>query len=221
MANERPSTWRLVVGPALITFLVTVVRVIGERNQWAPVLFNRGAGGAGAIVGISWLAPVFGIWFALRLGRAGAAPERMWTTILMGIFGIVAMMASAGLVFGLLHFKAPGPGIVFFLLSLASVLPMAWAWPALWKALFAYALLARIPVVVVMFFAMQGNWGTHYDATKPGTSEMSLWPKFLWFGVLPQLTIWVAITLSSGMLIGGAAEALRRRRRALPSPATT
>jgi len=38
------------------------------------------------------------------------------------------------------------------------------AWPSLFKTLLAYAYAARIPVVVLMFFAMKGNWGTHYDA---------------------------------------------------------
>ena len=34
------------------------------------------------------------------------------------------------------------------------------------RELIAYAFAARIPVLIVMFFAMRGGWGTHYDAVE-------------------------------------------------------
>jgi hypothetical protein len=44
----------------------------------------------------------------------------------------------------------------------------------------AYGLAARIPVVVVMFLAMAGNWGTHYDYVgAPEPFQMALWPRIL------------------------------------------
>ena len=40
-------------------------------------------------------------------------------------------------------------------------------WPSLGKTLFAYGYAARIPVAIVMYFAIRGSWGTHYDALPP------------------------------------------------------
>src|SRR2546425_5481612 len=68
------SLVRLVRVPALITLGVTLLRLIGELQRWSPKLFNREAGGGGALVGISWLVPFFGICFALQLSQPGTAP---------------------------------------------------------------------------------------------------------------------------------------------------
>ena len=58
---------RMVLGPALITLAVTLLRLVGELQGWSPRLFSREAGGGGALVGISWLVPVFGAWFGCKL----------------------------------------------------------------------------------------------------------------------------------------------------------
>ena len=71
-----------------------------------------------------------------------------------------------------------------------------------------YGYAARIPVAILMFFAFQGNWGTHYDSLPPTAPTLSLWPKFIWFGFLPQMIVWVSFTLMAGSLIGGIAVAL-------------
>jgi hypothetical protein len=68
-------------------------------------------------------------------------------------------------------------------------------------------------VVIVMFVAFQGNWGTHYDAAPPDFPGMGLWAKFLWLGFFPQLTLWVGFTIVTGMLCGTIAAALLRLRR--------
>ena len=60
--------------PAVITLAVTLLRLVGELQGWSPLLFNREAGGGGALVGISWLVPVFGAWFGWKL--AGPARAR-------------------------------------------------------------------------------------------------------------------------------------------------
>jgi hypothetical protein len=59
--NDTPRLGRLLLVPALITLAVTVVRLVGELMRWNPTFFSREAGGAGAIVGIVWLVPVFGV----------------------------------------------------------------------------------------------------------------------------------------------------------------
>lgn len=61
----------LVLGPALITLALTLLRLTGELLGWAPSVFVREGGGGGSLLGIVWLAPVFGAFYGLRLaGRA-------------------------------------------------------------------------------------------------------------------------------------------------------
>ncbi len=53
---------------------VTLLRLTGELLGWSPKLFARTAGGGASPVGIVWLIPIFGIYFALRLAQTGEAP---------------------------------------------------------------------------------------------------------------------------------------------------
>jgi hypothetical protein len=78
--------------------------------------------------------------------------------------------------------------------------------------LVVYAILARLPVVVIMAFAIFRRWGTHYDAPPPGFPALVPMPRWLWTGVLPQSTIWIAFTLALGM-IGAAAGVFAASRR--------
>ena len=75
MSNEesvRPG--QLILVPAVITFAVTLLRLVGELQGWSPRLFSKAAGGGGAIVGISWLVVIFGAWFGWKLAKAGQRP---------------------------------------------------------------------------------------------------------------------------------------------------
>jgi hypothetical protein len=85
------------------------------------------------------------------------------------------------------------------------------AWPALCKILIAYGMGARIPVVVVMFFALRGHWGTHYDRPS-GPFKLDFWPEFLWFGLFEELIYWVSFTVAIGSLAGSAAAAVAKWR---------
>jgi len=69
-SNFDISTRRLILAPALITLGITLLRLVGELNRWSPALFNREAGGGGALIGIVWLVPILGVYFALRLSKA-------------------------------------------------------------------------------------------------------------------------------------------------------
>ena len=57
---RKSSMTSLILTPALITLAVTVLRLVGELQNWSPRFFSRQAGGAGAVVGIVWLVPIFG-----------------------------------------------------------------------------------------------------------------------------------------------------------------
>lgn len=43
----------LILIPALLTLAITLLRLAGELLNWAPALFNKAAGGGGALVGIT------------------------------------------------------------------------------------------------------------------------------------------------------------------------
>ena len=72
-----------------------------------------------------------------------------------------------------------------------------------------------------MYFAMRGNWGTHYDAIPPEfPQDMGFWMKYIQLGIVPQLIMWIGFTTIMGSLFGGIALALTRRSKAeSPLPA--
>ena len=84
-----------------------------------------------------------------------------------------------------------GPAMVMF------------GWPDLFKVLVAYGYAARIPVVILMFFALRGHWGTHYDAVPPNfDGAMSFFREYMMLAFLPQMVVWICFTVLVGALIG-------------------
>ena len=71
MPSSFSSAWTLVRIPVLITLGVTALRLLGALGGLPDVLVNREPGGAGAIIGIVWLAPIFAFWFGRRHARSG------------------------------------------------------------------------------------------------------------------------------------------------------
>lgn len=200
----------LILVPSLITLAITVLRLVGELQNWSPALFGKAAGGGGSLVGISWLIVVFGFYFGWRLTREGQAPASPWrvaglallVVLGLGLVGFVAGLAGQNAFFG-----------VFILGSIAAVWLTSGLWPALWRTLLAYAFAARIPVALVMLVAILGNWGTHYDVPPPNfPATYSPLVKWLLIGLVPQLTIWIYMTVVGGLFFGGLAAALARRR---------
>ena len=213
------SLIRLVRVPALITLGVTLLRLIGELQGWSRALFNREAGGGGALVGIAWLVPIFGIYFALKLSQAGTAPIKAGKTVLYAVAGLAAFFVIA---FGGLRALGLDPHapsltslVIILLASIVAAIIAHAGSPALGKVIFAYGLAARIPVALLMLVAMLGNWGTHYDLAPPGFPEMGVFAKWLTIGLVPQLTFWIAYTMVMGCLCGGIALAFFRRKPAL------
>ncbi len=219
-SGTRVSIGQLILIPAVITLVITILRVVGELQHWSPLFFNRSAGGGGALVGISWLPIIFGPYFALKLTDAGQGSRGAGRTILYLIVSLLVFVGGAILGFSPLV-KFPGQELVGLLLIAASALLLLAPWPALGKTLIAYGYAARIPVAIVMFFAMRGEWGTHYDALPPGyTGPMGFWGKYAVLALAPQLVMWIAYTVIVGGLIGTIVVAAARRKKA-PAPATT
>jgi hypothetical protein len=211
---------QLILVPSLITLAVTILRLIGELQHWNSALFRSSAGGGGAIVGIVWLAPIFGIYFALKLAGAGHAPTGSGKSI--GFTGLGIALFVLGVIVGLAPVLSfPGKQAVGYLLMAGSAILVYPAWPALFKTLVSYAYAARIPVALVMFFAIRANWGTHYDVVPPGyNGPTDLWGKYFEIGVLPQLIGWVAFTVLVGSLFGCIAAVFARRGKTVAQPAT-
>ncbi len=149
--QNGPDYGKLILIPALITLAITLLRLGSEFINLPSWLANKNPGGVGALIGISWLPPILGIYFASKLI---GVPGKFWWN--------------------------------------------------LFKTLLLYGLSARIPVIIIMGFAIYGNWGTHYDAFPPGSlTGATFLAKFLRGGVMIQLIWWVLIwTVGSGMLTG-------------------
>jgi hypothetical protein len=211
-SSNRVPIARLILIPSAITLVVTLLRLVGELQHWSPALFNPSPGGGGALVGITWLVPLFGIYFALKLSGAGEGPAGVGKASGLAVLGLAVLVGGSILTIAP-QIHLPGKEVIGLLLMVAAAALQFRAWPALSKALLGYGYVARIPVAIVMFFAIRGNWGTHYDALPPGFADMSFWPKYVQIGLVPQLIFWVAFTVIVGMLFGSVATAIFSRGR--------
>ena len=209
-STRNSTTWELIRIPAMLTLGVTVLRLAGELHHWSPFWFSPQPGGGAALIGIVWLAPLFGIYFALKLKSMGEMPK-IGRTIGFVFIGLLFSVGGIFLASRVIH-AAPMQIITYNLIAAMGGLIQLLGWPSLSRILFAYAFAARIPVVIVMFFAIKGSWGTHYDGIPPGFPEMAWFSKFVLFGVLPQLMGWVTFTVIIGALAGAIAVSKGRKR---------
>jgi hypothetical protein len=218
--ESNTSLGRLILVPSLITLAVTLLRLAGEWNHWSPVLFNRNAGGGAALVGIVWLIPVFGAWFGLKLSRAGEAPARLGPAFKWAGLALAFTVVLAGAAIALFPSSPVVQLGLFAVITLGAVAIAQRAWPGLWRVLLAYGLAARIPVLVIMFPAIFLGWDTHYAKPRPDFPPMGPWGLFFWTAVLPQLAIWIFVTVVLGLLSGAAAVGIQRRMSPAPSQAS-
>ena len=212
--GPAPGAWKLVKVPAIITLVVSLVRLIGELLALSPALFSRQPGGGAALVGITWLVLVFGFYFGWRLARtdgAPAVPGRSMLTIFVGL--VVAMVLFLVLV-GLPeegqeidpnNFRLFCAGA--WLCSLATL----FTWPALFRTLIVYGLAARIPVVVLTLLVVLFGWDTHHTGLMPG-SPAAEGMALAFAASFPQIGLWVPFTVLVGGLCGGLGALFRRRK---------
>jgi hypothetical protein len=200
---------RLIIVPAVITLAVTILRLVGELRHWPVKWFSTETGGVvpsgvSWVFGITWLAAIFGAYFALRFIRRGQKPKSLSRAVTFAVLGIVVFLVYRPMVLFLstaLEVNFPHYLIVvWFFFALAGAIQY-FGWPELFKVLVMYAYAARIPVAIVMFFAMLGYWGTHYDYVGMQFPLYGL-PKYLWLAFFPQLVAWIGFTIAVGSVAG-------------------
>jgi hypothetical protein len=220
-AQSRAPLARLILIPSLIALAVTLLRLIGELRHWSPGWFDNEAGGVTPngvswVIGITWLAVPFGVYFARQLIAAGQGPASATRAITYAVVGVVIL--ALGLLVILPRFDL-GTRSRLLLIWAFSVVPAVMqikAWPALWRVLLAYGLASRIPVAVIMFVALHGRWGTHYDYGGQIPPELFGFA-YIWFALVPQMVFWVGFTILLGMLAGALTAALYRKRQTSPN----
>jgi len=218
-SNRRVSITRLILVPGLVTLGVTILRLVGELQHWSKTLFNPAPGGGGGLVGIVWLAPIFGIYFAWQLSEEGQGPSSNGKAILTTVIALLVLAAGSFLAISS-QFRSVGKLVAgVLLIGAAAWIPLQ-GWPALGKTLLAYGYLARVPVLIVMFFALRGSWGTHYDGLPPNFPEMGFWSKYFVLAFLPQMVFWVTLTVVSGSLLGSIVAAVLHRGKTAPQTAS-
>jgi hypothetical protein len=205
----------MILWPAVITLAITILRVVGELQGWSKSLFNPEPGGGGALVGISWLPLLLGGYFAWKLSKAGSGTTSPWKAAGLSLLSF-ALLMGIGVGMEALKLGQIAQIAIFGIGSLAVMFLPLLSWPALGRTLLAYGLAARIPVAVLMLFAISGNWGTHYDVLPtdaPATlTQAGTLLRWFWIGLVPQLTVWIAFTVIVGTLVGSVVVALGKPR---------
>ncbi|MEK6302459.1 MAG: hypothetical protein AABO41_17245 [Acidobacteriota bacterium] len=209
-ADSKVSIPQLIFIPSVISLAITILRLVGELQHWPTSLFNREAGGPGSIIGITWLVPIFGVYFAMKLSSAGQRPASAAKAIGFAILGLAVTFAGGFVGFGM-KAEFPGKLVIGLLLLTAGGVIAFLGWPALSKVLVAYGYAARIPVVILMYFAIRGRWGTHYDVLPPDfPAETGFWSTYFQIAFVPQMLFWIVFTIIVGGLFGGIAVAVAR-----------
>lgn len=221
---SRAAVARLILIPSLLALAVTLLRLIGELRHWSPQWFDNEAGGVTPsgvswVIGITWLAAPFGIYFAMRLIAAGQRPASVARAILYALGGLLILALGLLVILPRFDLGTRSRLLLIWALSVIPALLEIKAWPALWRVLLAYGLASRVPVAVVMFAALLGGWGTHYDYGGQIPPEL-FWFAYIWYALLPQLVFWVGFTILLGMLAGALTAALYRQRQTGASRST-
>jgi hypothetical protein len=204
MTQDRsaPLPLKSLLVPAVATLGVTLLRLAGELLGWSTTLF--GDSGGGAIVGIVWLVPVFGVYFACSLAARGPTPRP--AGVVGHALGAAGLVVASGAIGGLL-LKLPQLGQV----SVVMLAAVAGAWvayrgfPALGRTLLLYGVAARVPVIIVMLVAILASWHTHYNAPPPALRDLAALPQWFLIGVIPQTFLWIPFTMIVGVFFGGIA----------------
>jgi hypothetical protein len=209
------NPWKLVLWPAVVTLAITVLRLTGELLDGPPALFNRSVGGRGALVGIVWLIPVFSAFFGYRLASQADRLPSLGRALGWDLAAL-AVLASF-LALGFSRPTASASQLLAIGVGSWAAIAVAWrGWPPLVATLLRYGFLARVPVTIVILLGILGNWKTHYDSPPPGLPAMGAVATWVAIGVIPQLSLWIAVTVVLGLMVAAPAAVLARTRNLRP-----
>jgi len=114
--SNKPRYGKIILIPALITLGITLLRLGAEFMDLPAWLASREPGGLGALIGITWLPPILGVYFAIKLA---GAPGKLWKNLFKTLFlyglaariPVIIIMALA--IFGNwgTHYDAFAPGV--------------------------------------------------------------------------------------------------------------
>jgi len=195
--SQKGGLLKLVLVAGILTLAVNLLRVYGELHGWDPVYFNTEAGGHGAVVGIAWLVPIFGFLFGRSLAKAGKAPGRTLTALVIHLLGFVLAMGVAFGAFKLIT-DVDQRFLVLWITCWVFALFGLFAWPAAFFVNLLYGVLARGPVVVLTHLAFTNNWDTHMVKLGPGVTAPDDAQREFWL-MMAQATAWMGFTI----LVGG------------------
>lgn len=196
----------------LITLLVTAVRLVGELQGWGALWFGGSTAGAGALIGIVWLVPLFGFWFGRRLQRIGRGPtslRRAAIAPLVGVLGAIGVTAAS------LTFLSLDKPTVFQVITIAwpiAGLCALYGWPRLFGTNLTYAVLARAPIVALTYYAIAQGWDTHHTALAEGAPAVDDAGRARILTVA-QVCLWLPFTALVGGMFGALGAATVRGRR--------
>jgi hypothetical protein len=216
MTQSHVATLRLILIPSVLTLAVTLLRLAGELEGWSTTFFNPEPGGWLSIVGIVWLVPIFGVYFALKLAGAGERPAARGRAIALSVVGLALFVSGFVLFNFVLGYRVRWLMLMWALAALGAAVQF-FAWPALARVLLHYGYAARIPIAIIMYIATQNEWHSHYSAMTLSEFQMSSTRQYVLFGLFPQLVWWVAFTVTIGGVFGTVAVALARRGKAADS----
>lgn len=207
--NKLFANWNLIKIPAIITLVVTLARFVAELAHAPKWLANSDPGGGGALLGIAWLVPIFGIYFAIKLVKEGKGPTdraRSWE-VLLACLVVMSTMALVPANWG----NDVRLLVLLTQISIVAILLIRYGWRELADTLLGYAIAARVPVIAVMAIATFGKLQSHYNGYPEFMGTWSNFQKILFGGVVPQLTFWLAFTAVAGTLLGLIATAFSAR----------
>lgn len=220
------NPWKLAFWPGVITLAITLLRLLAELQNWDAALASDRGGGDLALIGISWFMFPVGAWMGWKLARAGDPPTQPGRALATHAIFAVAAVLWFGLMAALLvegeDVSTAFPDIVFINGAAYTVLAIV-LWrlsPQICRVMFAYGVLARVPVIVITCIAVPMQWGTHYERIGPGDGLPGYSDLAAVLGLsYAQALLWVPITMLFGGLVASVVTyVMARRATTAPSP---
>jgi hypothetical protein len=198
--SQPPSIRRAVLVAALISLLVTAIRLYGEQHDWNAFLFNKAPGGGGSPLGITWLTIPFGFWFGRRLAQNRNLPRSTGKALLFPLLGVALAFGVFKAVPLVIDDLRQSFVVTSILVALCGLFTFA-AWRRAWFVLVCFGILARIPVILVQYESLRRGWNNHFASLPPTVPPEDA----LFVLTMAQCTFW---PLAFTPLVGGLFAAL-------------